>query len=271
MAEKMYTIGEVHTITGISKDTLRFYDKVGLFKPNHIDPSNNYRYYTYDQFWQLDIIACCRKLNISIKTIQDILKSEDNNKVVALLKEHQKEALQLSEYYKQVADDIEWYSQKSEKIKNTKRWTSVRLKHFPAKSVICGKNENDTKAYHLKLQETCRKLTNHGDTLRRNYGFILNPAGLKEGIFEKEGEYIEFFEDFGTEIDPSHLLEIPAGEYACCVVNAKNHKADFSVLNRWLEEHQITPEFVVANEVGLQLFEYLDHEHPCEVRVLVGP
>lgn len=50
MGEKRYTIGEVSRITGVSKDTLRFYDKIDLFKPSFVDPQNGYRYYTYDQF-----------------------------------------------------------------------------------------------------------------------------------------------------------------------------------------------------------------------------
>ena len=52
--ERKYTVGEVSRITGVSKDTLRFYDKIDLFKPKYVDPGNGYRYYTYDQFWRID-------------------------------------------------------------------------------------------------------------------------------------------------------------------------------------------------------------------------
>ena len=63
VSERRYLIGEVSKIMGISKDTLRFWDKIGLLKPKYVDPENCYRYYTYDQFWSMDIIMCCRSLN----------------------------------------------------------------------------------------------------------------------------------------------------------------------------------------------------------------
>ena len=57
MSKKGYLVGEVSKITGISKQTLRFYDKIGLLKPKHVDSDNHYRYDTPDQFWRIDTFA----------------------------------------------------------------------------------------------------------------------------------------------------------------------------------------------------------------------
>lgn len=46
MEHTYYRIGEVSRVTGISKDTLHFYNKIGLLVPDHIDPDNQYRYYS---------------------------------------------------------------------------------------------------------------------------------------------------------------------------------------------------------------------------------
>ena len=35
--EKRYSIGEISHITGVSKDTLRYYDRIGVFKPEYVD------------------------------------------------------------------------------------------------------------------------------------------------------------------------------------------------------------------------------------------
>lgn len=115
MSERRYLIGEVSKITGISKDTLRFWDKIGLLKPKYVDPENSYRYYTYDQFWSMDIVMCCRSLNIPIDKIRTILASSSNDRVLELLLEQRKEAEQLSRYYKQVVEDISWYAGQDEK------------------------------------------------------------------------------------------------------------------------------------------------------------
>ena len=72
MEQSYYRIGEVSRATGLSKDTLHFYDKIGLLCPEHVDPRNGYRYYSLRNLWQLDIIAACRKLNIPLDTVRQI-------------------------------------------------------------------------------------------------------------------------------------------------------------------------------------------------------
>lgn len=93
-----YKTGEVSRITGISKDTLHFYNRIGLLVPDHIDPDNQYRYYSSRNLWQLDIITTCRKLNIPLETIRQILSLKDNEEITKLLMIYREEALRLSQY-----------------------------------------------------------------------------------------------------------------------------------------------------------------------------
>ena len=119
MKEEYYQIGDVSRITGISKDTLHFYTKIGLVTPDYINPKNHYHYYSRWNMYQLDIIATCRNLKIPLEKVKEIISSRDNEKVVKLLMEYQSEALRLSQYYKQVADDISWYYEENERIKTS--------------------------------------------------------------------------------------------------------------------------------------------------------
>lgn len=269
MAEKRYLIGEVSRITGISKDTLRFYDKIGLLKPRYTDPHNNYRYYTYDQFWSLDIISCCRSLNISIEKIRSILKSNNNDKVLELLQEQYIEAKRLSEYYNKVTEDIEWYNRQTQKLKETQYSSEVRLRHQKKRAVLYGRNTEDTHAYHLKLQEICRQALGHQTSIRRNYGFVLDGTGMGQNRFVKKGEYLRFDEATLEKAGEQYITYIPEGTYACSIVRVNNDQADFSELLSWLNGKHISPDYVVADELGLQLFEYLDHGYLCEVKVLL--
>ena len=41
MKNGYFQIGEVSRITGLSKDTLHFYEKAGLLMPDYIDPEIN--------------------------------------------------------------------------------------------------------------------------------------------------------------------------------------------------------------------------------------
>ncbi|MDU4855410.1 MAG: MerR family DNA-binding transcriptional regulator, partial [Clostridioides difficile] len=51
---KKFSIGEMSKLHKISIQTLRYYDQIDLFKPVHVDQESNYRYYSIDQFSQLD-------------------------------------------------------------------------------------------------------------------------------------------------------------------------------------------------------------------------
>ncbi|MGL4991581.1 MAG: MerR family DNA-binding transcriptional regulator [Sarcina sp.] len=73
---KYYSIGEVSKIFGISIDTLRYYDKIGLIKPI-VNPENKYRYYEISHLYLLLVILEARYSEISIKNISDFIKSED--------------------------------------------------------------------------------------------------------------------------------------------------------------------------------------------------
>lgn len=128
MEQSYYRIGEVSRATGLSKDTLHFYDKIGLLCPEHVDPRNGYRYYSLRNLWQLDIIAACRKLNIPLDTVRQILSLQDNAQIVDLLMEYRQEALRRSAYYQQVASDILWYQEEHRRIEAQKdsppRWSA---------------------------------------------------------------------------------------------------------------------------------------------------
>lgn len=79
MEEDLYSIGEMAKLTNLSMKTLRYYDKIGLFKPAYVDPKTNYRYYVDSQLFQLDLIQPLKAVNTSlqeIKLAQDLSSNE---------------------------------------------------------------------------------------------------------------------------------------------------------------------------------------------------
>lgn len=66
---KTFSTGEFAKLLEINKDTLLYYDKIGLFKPaGTLD--NGYRYYTFEQFDQFLAIQSLRTVNLSIKQLK---------------------------------------------------------------------------------------------------------------------------------------------------------------------------------------------------------
>ena len=74
MSEKnLYSIGEISEITDTSGKTLRYYDKIGLLKPEYKNPETLYRYYTKDQIFSVFLIKKLQTLGFSLKEIQTLM------------------------------------------------------------------------------------------------------------------------------------------------------------------------------------------------------
>lgn len=72
--EDYFSIGELSSYQNISKQTLIFYDKIGLFRPAYVDPGNGYRYYSASQLDELDTILILKKCGLSLQTIKELLE-----------------------------------------------------------------------------------------------------------------------------------------------------------------------------------------------------
>ena len=79
-----YTPQQVASFFAIRKDTLLFYDKIGLFAPA-VRKENGYRYYSANQLNELDAILTLRDLGFSIQEIKQSKESMDVESFLALL------------------------------------------------------------------------------------------------------------------------------------------------------------------------------------------
>lgn len=72
----MYKVSEFAEITGLSKETLRYYAEVGLLEPAFIDPNNNYRYYDDGSYFLAILLVKLRKLGFLIQEMISVMKDE---------------------------------------------------------------------------------------------------------------------------------------------------------------------------------------------------
>jgi DNA-binding transcriptional MerR regulator len=71
----MFKISEFSRFTRVSVKMLRHYDELGLLRPAHIDPLNNYRYYSAEQLPRLNRIIALKDLGFSLNEISKLLES----------------------------------------------------------------------------------------------------------------------------------------------------------------------------------------------------
>jgi MerR family transcriptional activator of bmr gene len=91
---KLYTIGQVSNLLDIPIRTIRYYESVDLARPYRIDPETNYRYYSMEEIFRLDLVRCLgRELGMPLKKIREYI-------------ERQHEPATLKQYLIEQADDI---------------------------------------------------------------------------------------------------------------------------------------------------------------------
>ena len=73
-------INEVCKLTGLTKKAISYYEKHGLVSPRK--DNSGYREYSNNDIVVLNEISLYRKLDISIKEIKIIIKSEDKKDII---------------------------------------------------------------------------------------------------------------------------------------------------------------------------------------------
>lgn len=73
----MFRIGQLAGIYKISGKTLRYYDEVGLLKPQYVDQMTGYRYYTSSQIPVLNEIFLLKEMGLSLKEIAYLMQREE--------------------------------------------------------------------------------------------------------------------------------------------------------------------------------------------------
>ena len=68
----MIKIGELSKLSGVSIQTIRFYEEKGLICPVMVDRWTNYRYYDESGVARLREIAHLKELCFSLKEIKDL-------------------------------------------------------------------------------------------------------------------------------------------------------------------------------------------------------
>ncbi|MBO3446151.1 MerR family transcriptional regulator [Clostridium sp. CCUG 7971] len=81
--KEYYKIGEISKIYGIGRDSLMYYEEIGILKP--FRDKNGYRMYSISDIWRLNLIKELRSLNFSMKKIKEYLDDrniETTNKIL---------------------------------------------------------------------------------------------------------------------------------------------------------------------------------------------
>lgn len=135
-SDKLFQIGEVSKLSNMPVKTIRYYDEIGLLKPEQVNPKSGYRYYSHRQIMLILVIKHLKNVGFSLDEIKHLLGREDM--------EYNK--IQIAKKYKEIDDKINDLLLLKEKIRFCLNDTSneekiknegvVKLRYVPETYVV---------------------------------------------------------------------------------------------------------------------------------------
>lgn len=253
--KRYYTIGETASLLGITTQTLRYYDKIGLLSPEHCDENTGYRYYSFTQFHYIDRIKYLQGFGMQLKDIQKIIHSGRVDCLLPYLEKKKRAAVEELEALQGTIKDIEWYIDYFtylDKGKNADYLYKIQLEdRYIIKSPCYYMEPLSNMEFRLagvKSKKEYEKLY-----FRRQYGYKVNVESLMKQEFYPM-EYFIFLRE-KPDIDKKLYDVLPAGEYLCFRTQALRENWNPDVLTDYFKNKEM-PKLALALEFEDNLVEY---------------
>ncbi|TQR21725.1 MerR family transcriptional regulator [Psychrobacillus vulpis] len=195
--ENTFLIGEISRLFQVDIRTLRYYDTIDLFKPKFVDSATGYRYYSIEQFEQLNTILYLKSLNMPLKNIKLFLDNREIDKILLLLKEQQLETEKRIQEFTQIQQKLENRIHQITDAGNSKELNKIRKMDLPEREIVLLKQ----KIYKDNNLEMLIRLLENNAKMKSaiflgKIGLSISIENLKIGSFD---EYNSIFIIVDTE------------------------------------------------------------------------
>ncbi|MDT8717394.1 MerR family transcriptional regulator [Clostridium sp. 19966] len=130
MSDKIYfTTGELANMLGVTKQTVIYYDRIGLISPAKRG-EKEYRYYTLEQADELDSILTFRNLGVSIKMLKEYLSERNAERCIEMLKKQKDKVDMEIQKLDRIRKKIEGRSKLLEQVIKVKDFKKVEISAY---------------------------------------------------------------------------------------------------------------------------------------------
>ena len=229
-----YKIGEISKIYGIGRDSLMYYEDIGILKP--FRDKNGYRMYKLSDIWRLNLIKELRSLNFPMKKIKEYLDDrniestkEILNKEIILIDENIEELLSYKENIMKRLDTISY------ELKNLKLYEIELVYINKRKALELNANITKDEEFDFLIQKLQKDYENRFTILgNNNIGSSFCLDKIKQGIYNEFKSVFCFLEDeeeiYNIIFNEGYYLTLTyKGEY-------KNNKHYINKMFKYIEE-----------------------------------
>lgn len=263
-----FLIGELSKLFNISTDTLRYYDKIDLLKPDY-EKENGYRYYGVRKFFQLSRILFFKQLDISLKDIKKYMNNKNTNNLINLLKKKEEEIdtkiNNLINLKKKISSKLDLLESVKEDNINV-----IKVKRIPERIGVFLDINNNKDDYEIK------------QTLKKNEEYMkmsswlsegqIYTSVLKENILKSDFSKFRYFVEVVStkNILYEDLELISENDYACIVFSGpyEDIEKHYIILIKWIEENGYT---IIGESIEKNIVDYdfsdSEEEYISEIQI----
>jgi len=244
--QNKFSIGEMSRLMNVPVKTLRYYDEIDLFKPSEVNSQNGYRYYSTEQFEQLDIIKYLRFLGVPLSEIRTHFAHRQVDYFLQLLKKQEESIDARIRDLESIRRKFVSRIQEIEEVLTLTATDVVEIKTFASRQVL-RLQENVRSGPSLEM--SVRKLGKlFGNALPPIFvgkvGLTVSEENLLQGNFQ---EYNSVFIELDDPMEGNVLSStLPEGEYACLFFMGLH--GDSPAHYRKLLQHLEQSGYVIAGE-----------------------
>lgn len=190
-----YKIGEISKIYGIGRDSLMYYEKLGILKP--FRDSNGYRMYKISDIWILNLIKELRSLNFPMKKIKEYIDDRNIESTNKILNEEimliDKKIEEFIEQKKNISKRLEMINEAYE----TSKLNEIELIYIgKRKALKLNADIKKDEEFDFLIQKLQKEYENRFNILgNNNIGAIFCLNKIKEDIYNEYKSVFCFLED----------------------------------------------------------------------------
>ena len=232
--KEYYKIGEISKIYGIGRDSLMYYEELGILKP--FRDKNGYRMYKLSDIWRLNLIKELRSLNFPMKKVKEYLDDrniestkEILNTEISLIDEKIEELLSYKKNIMKRRDTISY------ELRNLNLYEIDLVYINKRKALELNANITKDEEFDFLIQKLQKDYENRFTILgNNNIGSSFCLDKIKKGIYNEFKSVFCFLEDeeeiYNIIFDEGYYLTLTyRGEY-------KNNKQHINKMFKYIEE-----------------------------------
>lgn len=267
----LFTIGEVSKLFDINIKTLRYYDEINLFKPIFIDKFNKYRYYSADQFEQLNTIMYLKALGMPLNKIKFHLSTRSIDNIRQLLEEQKKITVEKIKELQYIERKIENRLKQINYAINYDKLNIVEEIEFDERNIILLKEKiKCNKDLELSIRNLENKSRKKASIFNGKIGVSISKDNLKRKRFNEYDSIFSFTD--GEEYNKQLRKILPKGTYVTIRFNG-NHKNSPSYYDKLLKYIKKNKYEIADDSIEIALIDFglttKKSEFITEIQILV--